>query len=148
MFSRKASRRSSKASSAGADRLPADEESVPAVEVKSDATSSAMTVVTSSGQPPMMLAQNEDDPSAHVENSLTFYYLLKRSAGRKPASTLHVYPTGGHGFGLCQASAAYHQCCDWPLHAQRFLQALGAAPHLPASPCTGVYQPDGSASCH
>ena len=57
MFSRKASRRSSKASSAGADRLPADEESVPAVEVKSDATSSAMTVVTSSGQPPMMLAQ-------------------------------------------------------------------------------------------
>ena len=77
-----------------------------------------------------------------------FYYRLKRSAGRKPASALHLYPTGGHGFGLCQGSTTYQQCCDWPLHAQRFLQALGFAPHLPSSPCTGVYQPDGSASCH
>ena len=77
-----------------------------------------------------------------------FYYLLKRSVGRTPASALHLYPTGGHGFGLCQGSTIYHQCCDWPLHAQRFLQALGMAPHLPSSPCTGVYQPNGSMSCH
>ena len=102
----------------------------------------------SASTPPVMLAQNEDDPSAHVENSLMFYYLLKRSVGRTPASALHLYPTGGHGFGLCQGSTIYHQCCDWPLQAQRFLQALGMAPHLPSSPCTGVYQLNGSMSCH
>lgn len=102
----------------------------------------------SAATPPVMIAQNEDDPCAHVEGSLQFYYQLKRSAGRKPASALHIFPTGGHGFGLCQSSTVYHQCCDWPLNAQRFLQALGFAPRLPTSPCTGVYQADGSMSCH
>ena len=52
--------------------------------------------------PPVMIAQNEDDPSAHVENSLMFYYHLKRAAGRTPQSALHLYPSGGHGFGMCQ----------------------------------------------
>jgi dipeptidyl aminopeptidase/acylaminoacyl peptidase len=40
--------------------------------------------------PPVMIAQNEDDPSAHVENSLMFYYHLKRSTGRKASSALHL----------------------------------------------------------
>ena len=44
----------------------------------------------SAATPPLMIAQNEDDPSAHVENSLMLYYHLKRSAGRKPTSALHL----------------------------------------------------------
>lgn len=102
----------------------------------------------SAATPPVFLAQNEDDPSAHVENSLMFYYHLKRSAGRKPASALHLYPVGGHGFGLCQPSPEFMECCDWPLAAQRFLQDRGFAPNAPTKPCTGVYEPDGSWKCN
>ena len=32
----------------------------------------------SSATPPLMIAQNEDDPSAHVENSLMLYYKVCR----------------------------------------------------------------------
>ena len=76
-----------------------------------------------------------------------FYYKLKRSAARKPASALHLYPRGGHGFGLCQASTKFEQCCEWPLAAQRFLQAMGFAPNLPSAPCTGVFQAGGDLTC-
>ena len=38
----------------------------------------------SAATPPVMIAQNEDDPSAHVENSLLFYYHLKRAHGSTP----------------------------------------------------------------
>jgi acetyl esterase/lipase len=102
----------------------------------------------SASTPPVMIAQNEDDPSAHVENSLVFYYQLKRSKGRQPSSALHLYPTGGHGFGLCQSSTEFKECCDWPLAAQRFMQDLGFAPNVPKTPCTGVYQANGSFECH
>lgn len=98
--------------------------------------------------PPVMIAQNEDDPSAHVENSLMLYYHLKRAPNRQASSALHLYPTGGHGFGLCQGSSSFEQCCDWPLEAQRFLQAIGFAPNLPSSPCTGVFGPKGDLTCH
>ena len=97
--------------------------------------------------PPIMLAQNEDDPSAHVEGSLMLYYLLKRTAGRKPASALHLYPRGGHGFGLCQGSTKFEQCFEWPLAAQRFLQTMGFAPRIPPLPCTGVFQTGGGLTC-
>ena len=95
-----------------------------------------------------MVAQNEDDPSAHVENSLMFYYHLKRAAGRKPSSAIHIYPTGGHGFGLCQASTDNKECCGWPLAAQRFMQDHGFAPNWPATPCDGVFDAKGDMQCH
>ena len=98
--------------------------------------------------PPVMIVQNEDDTCAHVENSLMFYYHLKRSPGRAASSALHLYPTGGHGFGLCQSSTAWKECCDWPLVAQRFMQDRGFAPNEPSSVCTGVYQADSSVTCH
>lgn len=101
----------------------------------------------SADTPPLMIAQNEDDPSAHVENSLMLYYHLKRSAGRSPSSALHLYPTGGHGFGLCQADPGNKECCEWPLAAQRFLQDRGFAPGWPAAPCDGVYDAEGSLQC-
>eukprot|EP00040_Diaphanoeca_grandis_P024956 m.137882 g.137882 ORF g.137882 m.137882 type:complete len:348 (-) comp29955_c1_seq2:30-1073(-) len=106
--------------------------------------------------PPVFIAQNEDDPSAHVENSLMFYYKLKQSAHRTPVSAMHLYPKGGHGFGLCQTTGpgpdhgppGFLECCDWPLAAQRFLQNKNLASGLPTSPCTGVYDADGSLTCH
>ena len=56
---------------------------------------------------------------------------LKRSARRAPSSALHLYPTGGHGFGLCQAATANHECCEWPLAAQRFMQEPAASSEGP-----------------
>ena len=53
--------------------------------------------------PPTFLAQAEDDP-VQVENSV-FYYLGLKSA-RAPPAEMHLYPNGGHGFGLCQPTPA------------------------------------------
>lgn len=102
----------------------------------------------SAATPPIMIAQNEDDPSAHVENSLVLYYQLKRTTGRAPSSALHLFPTGGHGFGLCQAMTSNKECCEWPLAAQRFMQDGGFAPNWPTLPCTGVYNAKGDVQCH
>ena len=41
---------------------------------------------------------------------------------------MHLYPTGGHGFALCQQFAKFEEVCDWPKAAQRFLQGHGFAP--------------------
>jgi len=105
--------------------------------------------------PPVMIAQNEDDPSAHVENSLMFYYHLKRAAGRTPQSALHLYPKGGHGFGMCQGeepaagstAGTYEECCDWPLAAQRFMQVSSILDTAPPAPCDGVFDAGGSLTC-
>jgi acetyl esterase/lipase len=69
--------------------------------------------------PPTFLVQAEDD-SVHVENSLFFYRGLK-TAG--VAAELHVYPTGGHGYGL---RASEHLVTTWPQRAADWMRALGA----------------------
>jgi hypothetical protein len=40
-------------------------------------------------------------------------------------SKVHVYPSGGHGFGLCSSSL---EVCKWPDRAQQYLQAQGLIP--------------------
>ena len=47
--------------------------------------------------PPAFLVQAEDDRTVPVVNSLYFYEALQRKG--VPAE-LHIYPKGGHGFGL------------------------------------------------
>jgi acetyl esterase/lipase len=47
--------------------------------------------------PITFIVQAEDDKTVPVENSLMFYYALL--ANKIPAE-LHIYPKGGHGFGL------------------------------------------------
>lgn len=47
--------------------------------------------------PPTFLVQTEDDKTVQVRNSLVFYEALRRNG--VPAE-LHVYPKGGHGFGM------------------------------------------------
>jgi acetyl esterase/lipase len=54
------------------------------------------TLTPRADTPPTFLLQAEDDP-VHVENSLVYFRALK-DAG-VPAE-LHIYATGGHGFGL------------------------------------------------
>lgn len=50
----------------------------------------------SDNTPPTFLLQAENDP-VHVENSLVYYRALKDA---KVSAEMHLYPTGGHGFGV------------------------------------------------
>jgi acetyl esterase/lipase len=58
---------------------------------------------------PMFLAHAADDPSAPVANTIRMYEALK--AAGAPAK-LHVFPDGGHGFGIAKAKGREAQ--KWP----------------------------------
>ena len=88
-------------------------------------------------QPPAFIAQNFDDTTAWPQGSMLYARELLESGAALGA--LHLYPKGGHGFGLCSElnpapnASSFLQCCDWPEHAQRFLQGPGFAPGFPTT---------------
>ena len=74
--------------------------------------------------PPMFLVHATDDSISDVENSLTMYLAMKRA---KVPVELHVYETGGHGFGVRKVDhpcvSWTHRCADW-LRQRGFLKPL------------------------
>ena len=62
--------------------------------------------------PPMFLVHTQDDDSVDPENSIALWRSLTRAG---VSAELHVYPTGGHGFGL----ANHH---PWSGELLRWLQ--------------------------
>jgi len=64
--------------------------------------------------PSTYICQAEDD-YAHVENALAYYAALKYAGVR---AEMHLYPDGGHGFGLQQQGAATD---GWHKTAERWL---------------------------
>ncbi len=58
----------------------------------------AEEVTVSSDTPPTFIVQSEDDHS-FINSSLFYYYALKEA---KVPATMHLYSTGGHGFGSRQ----------------------------------------------
>ncbi len=64
--------------------------------------------------PPSFLVHATDDKSVPVENSLVFYQALKNNG--VPAA-LHVFPKGGHGFGLGVGKGSVEKwtelCVEW-----------------------------------
>ena len=68
--------------------------------------------------PPTFLVQAQDDPIP-AENAL-FYCLALKRAG-VPAE-LHLYPVGGHGYGLRRTDAVV---TTWPDRAAEWLKASG-----------------------
>ena len=68
--------------------------------------------------PPTFLVHAEDDKTVPVQNSLVFYDALRRH--NVPAE-LHVYPKGGHGFGLNNATTKD----QWADRLQNWLDANG-----------------------
>lgn len=68
--------------------------------------------------PPTFLVMAEDDP-VHVENALLYYLELKRA--NVPAE-MHLYATGGHGFGLRRTDDLV---THWPDRAADWLKASG-----------------------
>jgi acetyl esterase/lipase len=68
--------------------------------------------------PRTFLAITEDDP-IHVEGALFYYLALKK--GKVPAE-MHIYPMGGHGYGLRKSP---NVVATWPKRAEDWLRSLG-----------------------
>jgi len=68
--------------------------------------------------PPAFLTMAQDDP-VRVENVLSYYTALQRAG--VPAE-LHVYPKGGHGYGLRRTD---NPVTHWPDRAAEWLKAGG-----------------------
>ena len=70
--------------------------------------------------PPTFIAQANDDPGSLAEGSTLAFLALRKA---KVSAELHIYSTGGHGFGLrpndTQAPG------DWPGRAELWLKARG-----------------------
>jgi dipeptidyl aminopeptidase/acylaminoacyl peptidase len=62
--------------------------------------------------------QAEDDP-VHMENSLFYYLALKRA---KVPAEMHLYPKGGHGYGLRRTDLTI---TTWPERAGDWMRSLG-----------------------
>ncbi|MDQ6814155.1 MAG: alpha/beta hydrolase [Bacteroidota bacterium] len=64
--------------------------------------------------PPTFLAHATDDKGVPVENSLMFYQALK---DKNIPAEMHLYPKGGHGFGLAlgipETESWTDRCIDW-----------------------------------
>jgi acetyl esterase/lipase len=86
--------------------------------LKDRADAIAPEVQVTSNTPPTFIVMTQDDP-VRVENALFYFLALKQ--GNVP-SELHVYPTGGHGYGLRRTE---HFVTTWPDRAADWLRARG-----------------------
>ena len=86
--------------------------------------SQASAVNITKETPKTMLVQTEDDP-VHAENALYYRLRLKQKG---VWSELHLYHSGGHGYGRCYDYRNSSEVCSWPGRGQVFLQTLDLAP--------------------
>jgi acetyl esterase/lipase len=68
--------------------------------------------------PPAFFAHANDDPVT-PENSALLYLALKRAG---VSSELHIFASGGHGFGLRPSE---HPCSHWPKRCEEWLKNRG-----------------------
>lgn len=73
-------------------------------------------IAVSAATPPAFLAMTGDDPH-HAEGCVAYWLALRQA---KVPSELHVYETGGHGYGLRPAAGPCagwaERCIDWLRH--------------------------------
>lgn len=69
--------------------------------------------------PPMFFVHASDDPESGPEHSLAMYLALKRAGVR---SELHIYSTGGHGFGVRKSRLP---CSTWTDRCLAWLRSEG-----------------------
>ncbi len=86
------------------------------VKEQGDKISPELTITTNT--PPSFLVQTQDD-GVRVESSL-FYYLALKNA--KVPAELHLYPKGGHGYGLRPTELPVTR---WPQRAEEWLRSQG-----------------------
>jgi acetyl esterase/lipase len=77
------------------------------------------TIRMPSGIPPLFIVHATDDPISEVEHSVTMYLAMKRAGA--PAE-LHVYATGGHGFGVRKVD---HPCAGWTERCTDWMRKSG-----------------------
>lgn len=76
------------------------------------------SVEVSTNHPPTFLAMAQDDP-VRVENAVLYYLALKQAG---VPSELHVYPAGGHGYGLRRTERTV---TTWPERAADWMRSRG-----------------------
>lgn len=79
-------------------------------------------VAVSASTPPTFLVMAQDDP-VHVENILVYGQALQQA---KVPMEMHLYPTGGHGYGL-RPSNDY--VTTWPRRAADWMRSRGIIPN-------------------
>jgi acetyl esterase/lipase len=89
----------------------------PAYLTNKEATELSADVKVSEKTPPMFFAHAGNDPVTPM-SSVLLYGALKKAG---VASELHVYSTGGHGFGLRPSDDA---CSTWPARCAEWLKAI------------------------
>ena len=72
--------------------------------------------------PPAFLALAADDGSVPIENSINYFYALKKN--NIPAE-LHIYEKGGHGFGMGKKGGSE---AGWPEACMNWLKARKLVP--------------------
>ncbi|MDB5032565.1 alpha/beta hydrolase [Mucilaginibacter sp.] len=63
--------------------------------------------------PPTFMVQAEDDPLVTIQSALNFYSALAKANVK---AEMHIYPAGGHGFGLINKKSNEHWldwCISW-----------------------------------
>ncbi len=86
--------------------------------VKEEADKIAPDLPLSTNTPPAFVAMAEDDP-VRVENALFYALALKNLS--VPVE-LHVYPSGGHGYGLRPSE---HVVTTWPKRVEDWMRSRG-----------------------
>ncbi|MFA6544652.1 MAG: alpha/beta hydrolase, partial [Limisphaerales bacterium] len=86
--------------------------------VKEQGDKLAPELPVSAGTPQTFLVMTEDD-GIRVECALFYYLALKQA---KVSAELHLYPTGGHGYGLRPSE---HTVTTWPRRAEEWMKVRG-----------------------
>ena len=76
--------------------------------------------------PPTFLFHSADDTGVDPRNSIDFY--LACQTNKVPAE-LHIFPTGGHGYGLGKGGSSESQ---WPTLLAKWLEQHGDAQEVTA----------------
>ncbi len=86
------------------------------VEMEGDKIAPELTITAQTS--PTFLVQAEDD-SVRVETGLFYYAALHRA---KVSAEMHLYPAGGHGYGL---RPSRNLIATWPRRAEEWLRSQG-----------------------
>ena len=68
--------------------------------------------------PPAFIVMTEDDPLG-PQNAMAYFDALSKA---KVPAELHIYPSGGHGYGLRPSA---HQVTTWPARAADWMKSQG-----------------------
>ena len=90
----------------------------PAYLLKDKSSELAPEIRVSKNTPPVFFAHADDDP--HTSSNSVGMHLALKKAG--VPSELHVYASGGHGFGLRKSD---HPSCTWPDRCAEWMKSQG-----------------------